>query len=71
MQAASKTNLQAHALNGGNTLPYSPVYRWSRPEHAVSAGLVTMAEDKRPKATLIIGLSEYASQRHTHLMIRG
>ena len=28
-----------------------------RPQHAVSEGLMTWAEDKRPEATLLIGLS--------------
>jgi len=30
---------------------------------------MTLAEDKRPEATLLIGLSKYASQRHTSLII--
>jgi len=28
-----------------------------RPKHAVSEGLMTLAEDKRPQANLLIGLS--------------
>jgi len=36
-----------------------------RPEHAVSEGLMTWAEDKRPEETLLIGLSQYRFQRHT------
>jgi len=28
-----------------------------RPKHAVSEGLMTLAEDNRPEATLLIGLS--------------
>jgi len=36
-----------------------------RPYHAVSEGLMTLAEDKRPEATLLIELSLYALQRHT------
>jgi len=28
-----------------------------RPKHAVSEGLMTLAEDKRPEANLLIGLS--------------
>ena len=30
---------------------------WSRPEHDVTEGIMTLAEDKRPEATLLIGLS--------------
>jgi len=58
-------NLQAHGISGGNTLQLSPGYGRSRPKHAVSEGLMTLAEDKRPEATLLIGLSQYASQHHT------
>ena len=50
-------NLQAHVLSGENTLQLSPAYRRSRPKHAVSEGLMTLAEDQRPEATLLIGLS--------------
>jgi len=50
-------NLQAHALSGENNLRLSPVYGRSRPNHAVSEGLMTLADDKRPEATLLIGLS--------------
>ena len=45
---------QAQALSGGNTLRRSPVYG---PKHAVSEGSMTLAEDKRPGANLLIGLS--------------
>jgi len=34
-----------------------------RPKHAVSEGLMTLAEDKRPEANLLIGFSQYALQR--------
>ena len=36
-----------------------------RPKYAVSVGLMTLAEDKRPEANLLIGLSEYAFQHYT------
>ena len=49
-------NLEAHMLSGENTLRLSPVYGWSRPKHAVSEGLMALAEDKRPEVTLLIGL---------------
>jgi hypothetical protein len=50
-------NLQAHALSGENTLRLSSVYGSPKPKHAVSEGLLALAEDKRPEATLLIGLS--------------
>jgi hypothetical protein len=30
---------------------------WSRPEHGVTEGIMTLAENTRPEATLLIGLS--------------
>jgi hypothetical protein len=39
---------------------------WSRPEHDVNAGVMTLADDKRPEATLLIAFSEYAVQCQTH-----
>jgi hypothetical protein len=50
-------DLQAHKLSSGNTLEYALVYRRSRPKHAVSERLLTLAEDMMPEATLIIVLS--------------
>jgi hypothetical protein len=50
-------DLQAHALSGESILRRSPVYGSPKPKHAVSEGLMTLAEDKRPEATLLIGLS--------------
>jgi len=35
------------------------------PNHAVSEGLMTLAEDKRPVANLFIWLSQYALQLYT------
>jgi len=57
MQDASKRDLKAHVLSGGNTLRHSPVYGRLRPKHVVSEGVLTLADDKRPEATLLIGLS--------------
>jgi hypothetical protein len=37
--------------------------------HAVSEGLLTLAEDKRPEANRLIELRSYALQRHRHVMI--
>ena len=39
----------------------------SRPKHDVTEGVLTLAEDKRPEATLLIGLSLYALQRQTRI----
>jgi len=57
MRDASKRDLQANALSGGNNLRHFLVYGRSRPKHAVSEGKMTLAEDMRPEATLLIGLS--------------
>ena len=40
-----------------------------RPKHAVSEGLMTLAEDKRPEANLLIGLRQYALQCHRCVII--
>jgi len=69
MQYASKRDLHAHVLSGENSLRHSPVYRRSRPKHAVSEGLLTLAEDTQPEATVLIGLSWYAVQRHAGVII--
>jgi len=37
----------------------------SPPKHAVSEGLITLTEDKRPEANRIIELKPYALQRHS------
>ena len=60
-------NWPAHALSGENSLRRSPDHERSRPKHAVSEELMTLAEDKKPEANLLIGLSQYASQCHTSL----
>jgi len=57
MQDASKRDLQAQALSSGNAMRHSPVYRRLRSKHELSEGLNTLAEDKWPEATLLIGFS--------------
>jgi len=43
---------------GIRTIWVLPGYRErSRPEHDMTEGIMTLAEDKRPEATLLIGLS--------------
>ena len=46
-------------------LRHSPVIVRSTPNHAVSDGLMTLAEDKRPEANRLIELRPYALQCHT------
>ena len=69
MQYASMRDLQAHTLSGGNTLRHFPVYGRSRLKHAVSEGFMTLAENMRPEANLLIGVSQYALQRHERVII--
>jgi hypothetical protein len=42
----------------------------SRPKHDVTEGIMTLAEDMRSEATLLIGLSLNALQRQTRIVIR-
>jgi len=49
-QNESTRDLQPHTLSGGNTLRRSLVQGRLRPMHAVSQGLMTLAEDTRPEA---------------------
>jgi len=65
MQYASTRDLQSHAQSGQSNLWHSPVHGRSRPKHAVSEELMTLAEDKRPEANWLIELRLYALQRHT------
>jgi len=62
-------DLHTHALRGENNLWHSPVYGRSGPKHGVSEGLITLAEDKRREANLLVGSSQYAVQRHEHVII--
>jgi len=41
---------------------------WSRPKHDVTEGIMTSADDMRPEATLLIGLSHIALQRQTRIL---
>jgi len=40
----------------------------SRPKHDVTAGFMMLADDMRPDATLLIGLSTYSLQHQTHIL---
>jgi len=48
---------------------HSPGSGRSRPKHAVSAGLMTLTEEKRPEANWIIELIPYAFQCHSDLSL--
>jgi len=54
---ARKWDLGAHEPSGENDSWQPPDYGRSRPKHAVSEGTLASGEDKRPEATLLIGLS--------------
>jgi len=64
-QDSSTGDVYAQTVSCGNTLWHSPVYGSLRPKHVVAEGLMTLAENKMPETTLLIGLSEYESQPHT------
>jgi len=68
---ATTRDLHAHSLSGEHILQHTLAYRRLRPKHVVSVRLMTLAEDKSPEANLLIGMSQYALQRHTRLIIRG
>jgi len=39
----------------------------SCPKNDFTEGIMTLADDKRPEATRLVGLSEYALQRQTRM----
>jgi len=54
-QYTTKRDLQDYKSSGEITLYHSPVYRMSGPKHAVSGGLMTLAQDRRPEANTARG----------------
>jgi len=54
---ARKWDLGAQGLSGKNNSWQPPVDGRLRTEHEVSEGSLALADDKRPEATLLIGLS--------------
>jgi len=60
MQYATDSDSQASTQGEGNILSYSPIYVMWRPKHAVSEVLMTLAEDLRPEADVLIDMSDYA-----------
>jgi hypothetical protein len=65
MHYQSKRDLSACGVSGGNTLPNSLVYEILRRYHAMSNGLMTLAEDMRPKANQIIDLRLHVFNCHS------
>jgi hypothetical protein len=47
------------------TMVHSGQREWSQPEHDMTEGIATLAEDKRLEAALPCGLSQFALQRQT------
>jgi len=63
MQVSGILDLLLHAIRGIKELPCQR--EWSRPTRDVTEGFITSADDMRPEATLLIGLSYYALQHQT------
>jgi hypothetical protein len=57
MQYASTRYRRTLSLRDKGRCAHSPGYRSLDPKHAVRERLMALAEDKRPEATLLIGLS--------------
>jgi len=63
-QSVNMSDLQAHTLSGENNWRHSLVFGQSRPKQAVSERSMTLAQDKRPEANQLVGVSQYPLQRH-------
>jgi len=55
MQVRGTFGLLPQAITETRELPGQQ--EWSRPKHDVNEGIMMLADDKRPVATLLIGLS--------------
>jgi len=66
MQVQGIVNLLPQAIRVIDVLPGQR--QESRPKHDVTEGIMTSADDMRPEATLLIGLSEYALQHQTRIL---
>jgi hypothetical protein len=53
--SSGTSGLSSQAIRTTMVLPGQR--EWSRPEHGVTEGIMTLAENTRPEATLLIGLS--------------
>jgi len=63
MQVCGISGLWPQAIRTTRVLPGQR--EWSRLKHDVTEGIMTLADDKRLEATLLIGLSSNALQRQT------
>jgi len=57
MQYASKRDCGTISLRDKDQRAHSPDHGSPDPKHAVLEGLIALGADKRPEATLLIGLS--------------
>ena len=57
MQYASTRDRRTLSLRDKESCAHSPVHGSPEPKHALREGLLALAKDKRPEATLLIGLS--------------
>jgi hypothetical protein len=57
MQYVSTRDRRTLSLRDKGRCAHSPDHRSLDPKHAVHEGLMALADDKRPEATLLIGLS--------------
>jgi len=60
MRVSGTVGLLPRAIGTPEVLPSQG--ERSRPRHDLSEGIITLADDMRPAATLLIGLSWYALQ---------
>ena len=65
MRVRGIVNLLLQAIRVIGALPGQR--EWSRPKHDVTEGIMTSADDMRPEATLLIGLSYNVLWRQTHI----
>jgi hypothetical protein len=66
MRVRGIVSLLPHAIGITGALPGQR--ERSRPKYYVTEGVMTSAEDMRPEATLLIGLSYYALQCQTRIL---
>jgi hypothetical protein len=59
MRVRGIVSLSSQMIRGTDALPGQR--ERSRPKHDVTDGIMTSADDMRPEATLLIGLSQYAA----------
>jgi hypothetical protein len=67
MRVQGIVTLSPQAIRAHGALPGQR--EWSRPNHDVTEGIMSSADDMRPEATLLIGLSKNALQRQTRIVI--